>query len=224
MINIIKKYYRYLFVFIGMTFLFVFAYVYSVSNVDTPRSEKLSNVKEKATKTVFVDVKGAVNKPGVYELDENKRVIDAISLAGGLNDKADTINLNLSKKVSDEMIIIVYTKTEIENYTKKNDNRKAVCASLECNCIDDFNDACNNSKTNDSKSTSKTTVKTSSKVSINSADKNELMTLSGIGESKANSIISYRQENGSFKTIDDIKNVSGIGDSVFEKIKNNITL
>lgn len=182
-------------------------------------TEKKENNNLNDIKTVFVDVKGAVNQPGVYEIDEERRIIDAINLAGGLSDNADTINLNLSKKVKDEMYIVIYTKEEIYNYKLNNEikNEPIVCASLECDCPDTSNDACikeENSNKQDALN----------KISINTATKEELMKLSGIGESKANAIISYREENGDFKSLEDIKNVSGIGESLYEKIKDNITL
>lgn len=182
-------------------------------------TEKKENNNLNDIKTVFVDVKGAVNQPGVYEIDEERRIIDAINLAGGLSDNADTINLNLSKKVKDEMYIVIYTKEEIYNYKLNNEikNEPIVCASLECDCPDTSNDACIQEESNFKD-------EITNKISINSASKEELMKLSGIGESKANAIISYREENGNFKSLDDIKKVSGIGESLYENIKDNITL
>lgn len=231
MIKILKYYWKYLFIFISVVFIFIGTYFMFKDNTYNLEVEnKLASNKEEkkntSSKTIYVDVKGAVKNPGVYELSNTSRVIDAINLAGGLSDLADTINLNLSKKLSDEMIIIVYTKTELSTYYKKNNNRNAVCASLECVCIDDYNDACI-SKESANKSNSKTdntTKSTNSKVSINTATKEELMTLSGIGESKAEKIITYRNDNGNFNSIEDLKKVSGIGDSIFEKIKDKITL
>ena len=188
MIKILKYYWRYLFIFISVVFIFIGTYFMFKDNTYNLEVEnKLASNKEEkkntSSKTIYVDVKGAVKNPGVYELSNTSRVIDAINLAGGLSDLADTINLNLSKKLSDEMIIIVYTKTELSTYYKKNNNRNAVCASLECVCIDDYNDACI-SKESSNKSNSKTdntTKSTNSKVSINTASKEELLSLSGIG-------------------------------------------
>ena len=218
MIKILKYYWRYLFIFILVVFIFIGTYFMFKDNTYNLEVEnKLASNKEEkkntSSKTIYVDVKGAVKNPGVYELSNTSRVIDAI-------------NLNLSKKLSDEMIIIVYTKTELSTYYKKNNNRNAVCASLECVCIDDYNDACI-SKESSNKSNSKTdntTKSTNSKVSINTASKEELMSLSGIGESKAEKIITYRNDNGKFNSIEDLKKVSGIGDSIFEKIKDKIIL
>lgn len=224
MIYYLKKYWKYLLTLILVLFLFAIIGYFKEKNdeISTKSIKKLSNVSKKTSnlKTLFVDVKGAVNAPGVYELEDGKRVIDAINLAGGFSDKADTINVNLSKRLTDEMFIVIYTKQEIYNYKKSNETSNINCASFECVCPDVKNDACieKNLKAENNKK------EANNKVSINNATKEDLMSLTGIGESKANAIINYRNENGLFKQIEDIKNVFGIGDSVFEKIKNNITL
>ncbi len=233
MINYFKKYWKALTLFICVSLIILLSYALPTTKVSTKVDEKMSitkkKVKEKESdnkdvKTVFVDVKGSVNNPGVYELESDKRVIDAINKAGGLSKNADTINLNLSKKINDEMIIIVYSKVELSTYYKNNGNRNATCASLECTCPDDFNSACISNKLSTNNTTNKSSSKTSGKVSINSATKEELTTLSGIGDSKAEKIISYRNENGNFTNLEDIKKVPGIGDSIYEKIKDKITL
>ena len=228
-----RKYWKYLLVISVGIISFIGMYLYSYSEsikTETSVSKKESvikksvGVKEEKTKTIFVYVTGAVNAPGVYEIEDGKRIIDAINLAGGLASNANTININLSKKVTDEMYIIVYTKNEIYNYKKQNGNSNNIkCASNECVCPDSNNDACIE-KDNDSTNNKSSSSNVSGKISINNASREELMTLTGIGESKANAIISYREENGLFKTVEDIKNVSGIGDSIFEKIKDSIKL
>ena len=175
---------------------------------------------KKVMKKIKVDVKGSVNNPGVYELDENSRVIDAINASGGVNEYANTSNINLSKKITDEMVIIVYSNYQIETY--KNDNKKTEYVYIEVEkCPDNMNDACisQNKSTNKKEDNNEITI-----VSINTASLEQLKTLPGIGESKANDIIKYREKEGNFKTIEDIKNVSGIGDSLFEKIKDYITV
>lgn len=233
MFQILRRYWKYIFFVFSIIIVFagVFIYYYNDSSINTISEKKLSVTQiekkdriENELKTVFVDVKGAVNAPGVYEIDADKRIIDAINLAGGLNGEADTINLNLSKKVTDEMYIIVYTKTEIYNYKKDNEKKEIVCASVECVCPDNKNDACIASDNAVVKEENNEREDSNLKVSINNASKEEFMTLSGIGESKAEAIIKYRNENGNFEAIDEIKNVSGIGDALFEKIKENITL
>ena len=166
----------------------------------------------------FVDIKGAINNPGVYEIECNKRVIDVINLAGGLTDNADTTILNLSKKVKDEMYIIIYTNDQIKEYKEKLLPSKEIIKQVEEKiiCPDNSNDACEKS------GASKDEVKVTGKVNINTATKEELITLTGIGESKADKIIEYRKSN-IFNSIEDIKNVSGIGESIYTKIKDNIT-
>lgn len=175
---------------------------------------------EESTKkcTYYVDIKGSINNPGVYEVDCDKRVIDVINLAGGLTDNADTSILNLSKKVKDEMYIIIYSNDEIKEYKQKLLPSKEIVKKIEEKiiCPDNSNEACE--KTG---SSSKEENKIEGKVNINTATKEELSTLTGIGESKADKIIEYRSSN-KFNSIEDIKNISGIGDSIFEKIKDNI--
>lgn len=170
---------------------------------------------------VRVDVKGAVKNPGVYELENNARVIDAINLAGGLKSSASTKYLNLSKKVTDEMIIYVYTTTQVKNMNV------GEIVKEECSCplIDCSSCAGANIIVNDTSISDSTNNEVSSeKISINNGTKEELMTLSGIGESKALAIIEYRTSNGGFTKIEDIMNVSGIGESAYSKIKDYITL
>lgn len=226
MIFFIKKYLKYVISFFVVITLFFVSYAVSINdNVSVSAkqktiTEKQLDNKDKDTNTIFVDVKGAVNTPGVYELEKGKRVVDAVEKAGGLASNANTININLSKRLEDEMVIVIYTKNEIAYYKNNKNTNKISCASNECVCPDSNNKACITS----SNGKSSTTKTSESKVSINSASKEVLMTLSGVGESKANAIISYRQENGSFDSIEDIKKVSGIGESLYNKIKDNITL
>lgn len=167
--------------------------------------------------TYFVDIKGSINNPGVYEVDCSKRVIDVINMAGGLTEDADTTILNLSKKVKDEMYIIVYSNSQIKEYKEKLLPSKEIIKKVEEKiiCPDNSNDACEKS------SIFKEETKIEGKININTASKEELMNLPSIGESKADKIIEYRKTN-IFNTIDDIKNVSGIGESIFNKIKDYI--
>ena len=164
----------------------------------------------------MVDVKGEVINAGIYKLKTGSRVIDAINMAGGLTNKANTSVLNLSKKLTDEMVIIVYSNYEVENFKKTKEQEEQVLN----NCITGYdnlnNDACITSDNSN--------IENNGKVSINNASIEELLTLTGIGEAKAKSIIEYREKNGGFKSIEDIKNVTGIGDALFDKIKENITL
>ena len=172
---------------------------------------------------VYVDIKGAVKTPGVYEIENNKKVIDVINLAGGLLDNADTSLINLSKQVTNEMVIIIYTKEEIKN--SKKDNTVIKVIDKECNCPKITNDSCiENNKDDKDKNDETTLEETSSKVNINKASLEELLAISGIGENKAKAIIDYRKEKGKFNNIEEIKQVSGIGEALYEKIKEHITI
>lgn len=161
-----------------------------------------------------VDIKGEVVNPGIYSLSSASRVIDVIEKAGGLTPNANTTVINLSKKITDEMVIIIYSNDEVTNFKKT----KEVEQQVQQSCVQKDE----NSLRNDACITETTT--TSSKVSINNATLEQLQTLPGIGESKAKDIISYRDQNGPFTSLDDLTKVPGIGDSVFAKVKNYITL
>lgn len=171
--------------------------------------------KEKDTEELYsVDIKGEIYNPGIYSLKKNSRVIDVIKKAGGLTENADTSVINLSKKIEDEMVIIIYSKDQVANFKET----KELEALLQDKCLEKdenslVNNACITNNTN-----------TSSKVNINTASKEELTKISGIGEKKAEDIIKYREENGGFKSIEEIKNIQGIGDTIFAKIKESITI
>lgn len=172
-------------------------------------------------KKVFVDIKGAVRNPGVYEIGEDKKVIDVLELAGGLTENANTSMINLAKKVFNEMVVIIYTNEEVKNANQPDTVIKVV--EKECVCPEIKNDACLSSS-DTKKNDDQENTETNRKVNINKATLEELLTISGIGESKAKAIIEYREQNGEFKKIEDIMEVSGIGESLYEKIKSNITI
>lgn len=222
-----KQYKKHIIIGIVLLVLVLFGGIYLVhaSSVpaekeETPIVKQDVEVKQEPTlseEKVLVDVKGAVVNPGVYQLSVGCSVQDAIYMAGGFLDNSNTSTINLSKRVFDEMVIIVYTNEQINEYKKDPEVvTEFVYIEIPCECPDDMNDACITEKVEESTN--------NSLISINTATKEQLMSLSGIGESKANAIISYRDKNGKFKTIEDIMNVSGIGESAFEKIKNQITV
>lgn len=190
---------------------------------DNSNIEKKDTTRENKTKEndnselIKVDIKGAVKNPGVYEISSNKRVIDVISLAGGLSNNANTNYVNLSTKLKDEMVIWIYTNDDISKLELEKSSVKYMVK--ECNCPVVDNTTCLNNKNDkdDSKDSSDDKL-----VDINKASLEDLTKLSGIGEGKAQQIIEYRNKNGNFKTIDDIKNVSGIGEALYNKIKTNI--
>lgn len=182
----------------------------------TTTETKQESTSEKEKIKYMVDIKGEVISPGIYELENNSRVIDVIKLAGGLTENADTTVINLSKRIEDEMVIIIYSKWQVENWKETKEQEKY----LQEQCISPKEGQTKNDACIDNTEEFSTT---SSVININTATKEELMTLTGIGEAKAEAIISYREKTP-FTKIEDIKNVSGIGDSVYEDIKDYITV
>lgn len=159
---------------------------------------KESKIIEKQNEKIVVHVSGAVKNEGLVELQEEARVADAIEKAGGLTEQADTELLNLASKVEDGMKIHVLTKEE------KTNSHVIINQSIITNKNDSYMQT--------------------QKVNINSASQTELETLPGIGPSIALAIIKYRKENGNFKTIEQIKEVSGIGENKYNKIKELISI
>jgi len=169
------------------------------SNIDV---QPISEVEEI---TIFVDVSGEVNVPGLYELKERARVNDAILAAGGVTEKADMEMVNLAYILSDEMKITIPAK-EIKTENTSTGTKKTIISSGITP-----EDLSNN-------------VNTSGKVNINKAGKGELESLTGIGSAIAERIIEYRNNNGSFESIEEIKNVSGIGEAKYNAMKDEITV
>ncbi len=165
--------------------------------------EEIKDIEEE---TLIVDIKGEVNAPGIYEVPKGTRVMDVITSAGGLTGNADTSQINLSKKVSDEMVIIVDKQGEVASNSEgiRNDARI------------DTSEALVSGGSNE--------VAVSGPISINQGTKEQLMTLPGIGEVKAQAIIDYRNSQGGFQTLEELMEVKGIGESTFNKLKENITL
>ena len=160
----------------------------SFSNISNETNNKDEKAEDKHDEKIFVDVKGAVKHPGVFETTKDKRVKDLIEEAGGLLDDADTSTLNLSQKVKDQMVIYVL---------KHGEKPKQI--------------------SDGGSSSSNTDV-----ININTANKEQLMKISGVGKTKAEAIISYREKKGDFKKKEDITKVRGIGKATFEKIKDKI--
>lgn len=154
-------------------------------------------VEDLVPEEIIVDVKGAVHKPGVYTMNDNTRVVDAISMAGGLLGDADGNAVNLAQHLEDQMVIYV---------PREGEEGAEVQIGV-------------SQPENNEQTQSGATI-----VNINQAEKEALMTLNGIGDSKAENILSYREENGPFQTIEDIKNVSGIGEATFNNLKEVISV
>ena len=144
-------------------------------------------------KSIVVEIKGEVKKPDVYTLNENSIIKEFIEAAGGLTENADLSNINRAKKLQNHELIYIANKNDI--------NKEGKVTNLESNT---------------SQGSSNNIV------NMNTATIEQLKTLNGIGDSKAKSIIEYREQNGGFKSKEDIKNVTGIGEKMFERIKEQI--
>ena len=153
---------------------------------DSPESE-----------TILVDVKGAVQSEGVYELPQTARVNDAIKAAGGFSDQADKKSVNLAQKLSDEAV--VYVASQGENVSVVQPATSSPTAG-------------------------NTGSENTEKINLNTATVADLTTISGIGEKRANDILAYRDSQGGFTSVDDLNNVSGIGDKTLENIRPYVTV
>ena len=185
-----------------------------VGNTVGNLEENEETTKENTNKIV-VHVSGAVNKEGIVELEENSRVSDAINKAEGLKENADTKKINLAYKLEDGMKIYIPTIEESMNQNEQNQNESLMDQTSQY--ITSSSEIIQDGQTNGTSET-----KTNEKININTATQTELETLPGIGPSTSLKIVNYRKENGKFKTIEDIKEVSGIGEVKYENIKDLI--
>lgn len=164
-----------------------------------------SAVTEEPDNKIFVHITGEVNQPGLYELDENCRVVDAIEKAGGFTENAAVDRINLAEKLNDEAKLFVPSAVDIKNAAEKSSGSSK-------------------SNTSSAKSNTQSATNHTKIVNINSASAAELMTLPGIGEVFAERIVMYRAENGPFNRLEDIMRVSGISKGKFDAIKDYIKL
>lgn len=195
----------------------------------------------------YCDIKGNVNNPGVYEIKENQTIQDIINDAGGLKDSSYTDNINLSKTVTDEMVIYIHSNIEIEKIKElQNCDCSPIYKYKECKMEEttttitqstqnetiyetttQMTNTINKNTTQKTTTTNISTIQTtttneSDKININRCTIEDLIKLKGLGESKARSIIDYRNNNGLFNTIEDLLKVNGIGNKTFENIKDFI--
>lgn len=152
---------------------------------------------------IYVDVTGAVKAPGVYTLPAGSRVFEAIALAGGAREDASLENLNQAGILQDGQQIRVYTEEEAAQMAQQGSLPSLPGAET---------------------AAGQEEGQEASKVNINTAGKDELMTLTGIGETRAEAILAYRQETGGFQAPEDLMQVEGIKEKTFEKLKDQITV
>lgn len=184
----------------------------------TKDETKKSDITEEKNKIV-VHITGSVLKEGILELEENSRISNAIEKAGGLIDGADVSQINLAFVLSDGMKIYIPNIKDREEQNKNEDKTSTyIPKESGVSTIIDISSPNSNINVSTHANSSGT------KININTADIKQLNTLPGIGDATAQKIIDYRNENGKFNSIEDIKNVKGIGDSKYEKIKEYITI
>lgn len=169
----------------------------TVNSSKTAQKSASKPTKTATSKWLIVDVEGAVNKPGVYRLLATARVYDAIQHAGGLTEQADTSAINQAQKLHDQGQVFVPDKN----------NSSTAANTVQTTAANTDN--------------STTDTKT---INLNTADVTELQNLPGVGPKKAELIIQYRQEKGSFSKIEDLTEVQGIGEKTFAKIKSQLTV
>ncbi|MDB8792187.1 helix-hairpin-helix domain-containing protein [Romboutsia sp. 1001216sp1] len=160
--------------------------------------EKTANkndINENKSKEIRIFISGEVKNPGVVTIENSKRLIDAIDLLEGFTEEADLNKINLAMTIEDEMHYIIPKIGEEINNNNENVTQ-------------------NNTKSQED----------NSKININIANVSDLDKLPGVGEATANKILNYREEKGQFKSIEEIKNVNGIGDKKYEDIKDMITI
>lgn len=178
----------------------------------TDRTE-LSDASSEEAKTLVVHICGAVSAPGVYELPAGSRIIDAVEAGGGFLPEADEACCNLAEEIVDGCQIYIMTKSEscADGQTEKK-------AGIQTSPNSDMQTTDRNVRSNSALALE------NGLVNLNTADVAALMTLPGIGESRAKAIISYREQHGAFAQIEDIMKISGIKQAAFSKIKDKITV
>ena len=222
---LLKKYYPFL-IIIFLVISNIVTYCYygnkkSESDLKCPKEELL--ISDSNEENIMVDIKGEVKKPGLYQIALGSNLNDLIELAGGLTKNGTTNNINLARKLTDQSVIVI--KSKKQNNTKVVET-PCVCPDVEItNCDSSIIEVKASEKLEGEKNKPVSNDNSDNKkISINKASKEELMTLSGIGEAKADAIIAYRNQNGLFTKLEDLINVSGISENVFNKIKDAIEL
>lgn len=158
--------------------------------------KKSEEEKDKPSEKIMVDIKGQIKQPGVYQANTGERVIDVISRAGGVTEQADQGQVNFAEHVQDEMVIYIPAKGEGVPSSGSSGGQAAQGGAGQ----------------------------NEGKINLNKADEAELQNLPGIGPAKAAAIIEYRNTSGPFKAVEDLKNISGIGEKTFEKLKDSVVV
>lgn len=169
----------------------------SSNNNQVPMTESASKQSFSASSgKVCVDIKGAVKRPGVYHLKKGSRVEEAIAAAGGSRDDADLKQVNLAKELMDQQIL------QIPKFGEQPAVAQSGVSATGDNGVGSDQD----------------------KVNINTASKEDLTKIDGVGDKKADKILEYRNQHGGFKSAEDLKNISGFGDKTVEKMKDRVAV
>ena len=190
----------------------------SKKKAEITESDRSSAMQQPVSRTIYVDVCGAVVNPGVYELSSDSRVFQAIEKAGGYLPGAAASYLNRARSLSDGQQIYVPTQEEVDSQTITLTQDETAQDGM----VQEGTAQTGTAAYNTADGTG--TTQAGQRIDLNTADVSQLSTLTGVGESKALAIIAYREENGPFTSIEDIMNVPGIKEGTYEKIKDKIAI
>lgn len=190
----------------------------SKKKAEMTESDQSSAIQRPVSRTIYVDVCGAVVNPGVYELSSDSRVFQAIEKAGGYLPGAAASYLNRARSLSDGQQIYVPTQEEVDSQTIPLTQDETAQDGMVQEGTAQTGTAADNTADGTG------TTQAGQRINLNTADVSQLSTLTGVGESKALAIIAYREENGPFTSIEDIMNVPGIKEGTYEKIKDKIAI
>lgn len=181
-----------------------------ISNYDILQNETNIEIEQEETTKIIIHVTGAVKNEGIVQIEEGGRIADAVDAANGFSEDADISQINLAYQLEDgQKIYIPSINDEKIDGAEKVLQKEYVTDEAGDDVI--LEDEISNVKS-----------KKNEKININTADQSELIEIPGVGEATAQKIIEYRETNGKFKNIEDIKNVNGIGNSKFENMKEKI--
>ncbi len=190
----------------------------SKKKAEITESDQSSAIQQPVSRTIYVDVCGAVVNPGVYELSSDSRVFQAIEKAGGYLPGAAASYLNRARSLYDGQQIYVPTQEEVDSKTIPLTQDETAQDGVVQEGTAQTGTAADNTADGTG------TTQAGQRINLNTADVSQLSTLTGVGESKALAIIAYREENGPFTSIEDIMNVPGIKEGTYEKIKDKIAI
>lgn len=194
------------------------------SSEAAPATTNTGSTVASSSQVIYVDVKGAVKHPGIFKVKTSMRVDDAINLAGGMQKTADRKHINLAQRLTDQQVIYVPIRGEIKGAATGTVDTEVVAESAGSASSDAANSVGETSDSSTSATSAGGAAAGNGTVNLNSATKEQLQTLTGVGEKKADQIIQYREAHGKFKGVEELKEVQGIGDKTFEALKPQLSV